>query len=53
MSDEDDRRPIWQEVLLLVLPVLITEGVMELREHFRRERKRRKKQSEKVSAPRA
>lgn len=35
MNDEDeDRRPLWQELLLLALPILLTEGIEVLREHL-------------------
>ena len=55
MNDEDeDRRPLWQELLLLSLPILLTEGVEMLREHIRRRaKKKRKLEKDEVPVPRA
>ena len=55
MNDEDeDRRPLWQERLLLALPSLLTEGIEVLRERLhRRAKKKRKLEKNAVPVPRA
>lgn len=54
MNDGEERRPLWQELLLLALPIILTEGVVLLREHLHRARKRRKKQEQHdIPIPRA
>lgn len=40
---EYGHRPLWQEILLMVIPILLTEGVILLRDYLRRRSKRLKK----------
>ena len=55
MNDEDDdRRPLWQELLLLTIPIILTEGIMVLREHLHNKAKqKRKRERKEVPVPRA
>jgi len=55
MSNEnDDRRPLWQELLLLAIPILLTEGIQVLREQIHRKAKeKRKLEKRSIPTPRA
>lgn len=54
-NDQDDgQRPLWQELLILSVPIVLTEGIMALREYLHRKaKKKRKREREAVPTPRA
>lgn len=54
-NDRDDgQRPLWQELLILSVPIVLTEGIMALREYLHRKaKKKRKREREAVPTPRA
>jgi hypothetical protein len=54
-GDRDDgQRPLWEELLLLTIPILLAEGIDMLREHLQRKgKKKRKREREEVPVPRA
>lgn len=56
MSEEDqdnNQRPLWQELLVLAIPILLTEGILLLRDHLRRmdKKKKRKREGDEVPTP--
>jgi len=54
-GDRDDgQRPLWQELLILTIPILLTEGILALREYLHhRAKKKRKLERGSVPIPRA
>lgn len=49
--DCEDRRPLWQEVLLIAVPILVAEGCIAIREHLRRRGKKHKKKKREALDP--
>lgn len=54
-DDRDDgQRPLWEELLLITVPIILTEGILVLRDYLqRRAKKKRKLERESVPVPRA
>lgn len=54
-DDRDDgQRPLWEELLILTVPIILTEGILVLRDYLqRRAKKKRKLERESVPVPRA
>jgi hypothetical protein len=51
---DEGQRPLWEELLLMAIPILLTEGVLLLREHLHRKaKKNRKKAKDAIPIPRA
>ena len=43
MNENEDSRPLWHEVVLIVVPILVAEGFVLLREYIRQKKKERKR----------